>query len=66
MRDAILSKLPQLKVHPPTYSDFRAGDVRHSLANIEKIKTSLGYQPTHTVRQGLSDAVDWYIDSISK
>ena len=66
MRELILLRLPQLEVHPPIYRDFRVGDVRHSVANIEKIKTSLGYQPTHTVKQGLNDAVDWYIASISK
>ncbi|EJY6114448.1 Vi polysaccharide biosynthesis UDP-N-acetylglucosaminuronic acid C-4 epimerase TviC, partial [Escherichia coli] len=31
----------------PVYKDFRAGDVRHSQANIDKAKRLLGYVPTH-------------------
>lgn len=45
------------------YSAFRVGDVRHSLANIEKAKDLLGYSPSHNVEQGLAEAVTWYSDS---
>ena len=44
----------------PVHRDFRAGDVRHSLANIDKAKTLLGYEPHFNVRQGLRLAGDWY------
>ncbi len=44
----------------PVYRDFRAGDVRHSLANIDKAKNLLGYEPQFNVRQGLRLAGDWY------
>ena len=37
----------------PIYRDFRAGDVRHSLADIRKATNLLGYSPTHTLDQGL-------------
>lgn len=43
-----------------TYSDFRAGDVRHSLANIDKAKRLLGYFPSHKVEQGLQESMAWY------
>ncbi|EJL4288922.1 Vi polysaccharide biosynthesis UDP-N-acetylglucosaminuronic acid C-4 epimerase TviC, partial [Escherichia coli] len=33
----------------PVYKDFRAGDVRHSQANIDKAKRLLGYVPTHDI-----------------
>nr|WP_309898707.1 NAD-dependent epimerase/dehydratase family protein [Variovorax soli] len=45
----------------PVYRDFRAGDVRHSLADIGKARTLLGYAPTHTVARGLPEAVQWYL-----
>lgn len=46
----------------PIYQDFRAGDVRHSQADIAKITEDLGYAPTHTIREGLAEAMPWYID----
>ncbi len=47
---------------PAVYRDFRAGDVRHSQADISKARTLLGYEPTHTIAQGLKVAMPWYID----
>ena len=43
-------------VHGPN----RQGDIPHSLASVEKAKELLGYQPTHTIGEGLKEAVDWY------
>lgn len=45
----------------PTFASFRAGDVRHSLANVDKARQNLGYQPTHDVQAGMVEAADWYI-----
>ncbi len=45
----------------PVYRDFRAGDVRHSLADISKAATRLGYAPTQRIGQGLELAMPWYI-----
>jgi UDP-N-acetylglucosamine 4-epimerase len=45
----------------PVYRDFRGGDVRHSLADISKASTYLGYQPTHRVGDGLKVAMAWYV-----
>jgi UDP-N-acetylglucosamine 4-epimerase len=50
-----------LDVKNPTYLDFRAGDVRHSKAGIKKAKQLLGYAPTHTVRDGVCEALTWYL-----
>ncbi len=46
------------------YRDFRAGDVRHSLANIDKAKKLIGYKPTHLIKEGLAEAIDWYIENV--
>jgi UDP-N-acetylglucosamine 4-epimerase len=42
------------------YRDFRAGDVRHSLADISKSKNLLGYEPQFSIEQGLDKATEWY------
>ncbi len=44
----------------PKQKSFRAGDVRHSLADISAASKDLGYQPTHTIEQGLDLTVRWY------
>ncbi|EGR0093534.1 Vi polysaccharide biosynthesis UDP-N-acetylglucosaminuronic acid C-4 epimerase TviC [Vibrio vulnificus] len=47
----------------PEYRDFRSGDVRHSQADITKAKVKLDYQPSHTLIEGLAEAIDWYISN---
>jgi UDP-N-acetylglucosamine/UDP-N-acetylgalactosamine 4-epimerase len=42
------------------YRDFRAGDVRHSQADISKANRLLGYAPTQRIEQGLTLAMGWY------
>jgi UDP-N-acetylglucosamine 4-epimerase len=44
----------------PLYGPERAGDVKHSLADISKAKTLLGYQPAMSVEDGLKVTFDWY------
>ena len=46
----------------PVYRDFRAGDVRHSQASVEKIKNLLGYKPEFVISQGIDQAMPWYIN----
>jgi UDP-N-acetylglucosamine 4-epimerase len=38
----------------------RLGDIPHSLASIEKARRILGYKPSHNLKQGLKEAVEWY------
>ena len=47
------------------FQEFRAGDVRHSLASIEKDRSLLGYRATHNVHQGMDIAVSWYLSKLS-
>lgn len=42
----------------------RAGDIPHSLANVDKAKTLLNYNPKYSMRQGLKDACDWYWENL--
>jgi UDP-N-acetylglucosamine 4-epimerase len=48
------------------YQDFRAGDVRHSLADISKAKKLLGYCPTIKVDSGITNLMPWYLDELTK
>lgn len=50
----------------PVYRDFRAGDVRHSQADVGKARELLGYQPTHDIRAGIHAAMPWYVNSFYK
>jgi UDP-N-acetylglucosamine 4-epimerase len=45
----------------PCYGEFRAGDVRHSQADISKARAVLGYAPEYRIRDGLKLAMPWYI-----
>lgn len=56
--------LPNLEIKSPIYRDFRAGDIRHSNANIDKMKELLNYEPTHTLESGLRASIQWYINDI--
>jgi len=44
------------------YRDFRAGDVKHSQADVSKAQKKLSYSASHTIDQGLEVAIDWYIE----
>jgi UDP-N-acetylglucosamine 4-epimerase len=44
----------------PVHGPDRIGDIPHSLASIEKAGRLLGYKPTHTVREGMAEAITWY------
>jgi UDP-N-acetylglucosamine/UDP-N-acetylgalactosamine 4-epimerase len=48
----------------PSYRDFRAGDVRHSLADVSKARGLLGYEPSHRIADGLREAMDWYVANV--
>jgi UDP-N-acetylglucosamine 4-epimerase len=45
----------------PVYRPFRDGDVRHSLADVSKAASMLGYAPTHDLADGLAAALPWYL-----
>lgn len=65
LRFKLQKEFTHLKSHKVQHREFRAGDIQHSLANINKAKLLLGYQPTHDVSQGLIEALDWYVASLN-
>jgi UDP-N-acetylglucosamine 4-epimerase len=65
LSSALGERQPGLTVEPPEFAGFREGDVRHSLADIGKARSLLGYEPTHDVRAGLREAVGWYVKNLT-
>jgi UDP-N-acetylglucosamine 4-epimerase len=66
IRQRVATQYPLANQAQPIYRDFRAGDVAHSQASIEKISTLLGYQPTHRVAAGLDEVTDFYLKKFSR
>ena len=59
-------RFPHVATFKPTYQDFRVGDVRHSQADIGKAQTLLGYAPTYRISDGLKEAMDWYVQDLTR
>jgi UDP-N-acetylglucosamine 4-epimerase len=65
IRVNLAPRFRHLDTFTPTYRDFRAGDVRHSQADVSKARNLLGYAPTHHMAEGLRVAMDWYVNDLS-
>lgn len=61
IRERIALVAPGLATRAATYGPERAGDVRHSLANVQRARTRLGYEPTIDVAEGLTRTVAWFL-----
>ena len=65
---AIQSALSQANIKAykePLYREFRAGDVRHSQADIQKAKAKLGYSPVYNIKRGIQESVKWYLVALN-
>jgi UDP-N-acetylglucosamine 4-epimerase len=65
LRDRLAPRHPNLRDARPVYGPPRAGDVAHSLADISKARRLLGYEPTHSIEQGLDESLAWYERSLA-
>ena len=63
IRERVAAEHAQAAGTEPVYRDFRAGDVRHSLADISKSASLLGYAPEYSVSEGLDEAARWYLEN---
>ena len=50
----------------PKYGPDRAGDIKHSNADISKAKKMLGYDPDYDFERGLNEAIAWYREYFSR
>jgi len=64
MRELLQERYPHLRQHQAQYQQFRAGDVRHSQADISKARELLGFDPSHRIGEGLKEAMDWYVRNL--
>ena len=64
IEERLIQRTDALKKKEPIYRNFRAGDVRHSQANIDKAKELLGYQPKYMISEGMDEAMDWYVKAL--
>jgi len=64
IRAGLENKCPDLRNFKPLHQDFRAGDVRHSHADISKAEKLLGYYPSHPIYAGIDEALKWYVNNI--
>lgn len=62
IKEQVVAVYPGKSTVEPVYRDFRAGDVRHSQADISKAESLLSYEPTHSIREGLKVAATYYLD----
>lgn len=60
LRSRLAADYLHLLDYLPVYRNFRPGDVMHSQADISKAEQLLGYAPTHSIEQGLDEALGWY------
>jgi nucleoside-diphosphate-sugar epimerase len=60
--NAIIGMINQLlgKNVKPIYAPARAGDVKHSLADITAARKLIGFEPVLLFREGLEKSIDWY------
>ena len=65
IEERLIQRTEGLGKKEPIYRDFRAGDVRHSQANIDKAQMLLDYQPKYMISEGMDEAMDWYVDALS-
>ncbi len=64
IKKELKKRIDDLQEKQVTYRDFRAGDIRHSNANISKAQNLVGYEPSHDIYQGMEAAIEWYIANL--
>lgn len=66
IRDDLAKDFPEVAGAEPVFEPPRPGDIPHSQAAIDKISAALGYEPTHQVRDGMAETVNWFTQRLAK
>lgn len=64
LRRRVQELRPDLRLGDKVHEGSRAGDIRHSQADLGKITGALGYVPAYDLKAGLSEAMPWYVRSV--
>ena len=48
----------------PNFGPDRAGDIKHSNADISRAKRMLGYDPDWNFDRGIREAIEWYKENL--
>jgi UDP-N-acetylglucosamine 4-epimerase len=64
LKEYLSERDPEIAAIQPIHGPCRAGDIPHSLANIDKAKKLLGYLPQYSIKEGLRETVKWYCDQM--
>ncbi|MEN8225825.1 MAG: SDR family oxidoreductase [Bacteroidota bacterium] len=65
LRDNLAKHDPEIAGIEPVHGPKRPGDIPHSMASIEKAKTTLGYDPQFDAAKGFEKACRWYFENIN-
>ncbi|MEY4835746.1 MAG: hypothetical protein RI980_1861 [Bacteroidota bacterium] len=66
LKEFLSEKDPAIADIQVLYGPNRAGDIPHSLASIAKAQKLLDYNPTHKIREGIKEAVQWYWNNLKE
>jgi UDP-N-acetylglucosamine 4-epimerase len=66
IRSLLRKYKPEVADIEPHYGPERPGDIRESLASIEKARRLLDYNPEFSLREGMALAIDWYVEYFKK
>jgi UDP-N-acetylglucosamine 4-epimerase len=50
----------------PLHAEFRSGDIQHSVADISKAKSLLGYEPQYDLVRGLGETLPWFLEQFHR
>jgi len=62
IRQALASHVPATGSIEPLYAAPRKGDILHSHANIDRVKSALNYAPSTPLQEGLDKTIAWYLE----
>lgn len=64
LADALNIKKEDGSALEPNHGPDRAGDIKHSNADIDKARRLIGYDPSWSFTQGIKECIEWYKDNL--
>lgn len=62
LRSGLEKRFKHLNKFQPKYSEFRAGDIKHSQANMDRASLIFNYSPLIKVSEGIEKTLNWYVN----